>query len=336
MKRFLLLFLITFSSLKSEPIRLIFDTDMGNDIDDAMALAMIHALQDKGAVKLLAVTSTKNHPLSTAFIDCLNTFYGRPEIPVGAVSMGVTPEQGRYLGMAELKDAHGRWIYPRGQKNGHKTREAVALLRKTLASQPDHSVTIAQVGFFTNLCKLLESQGDDVSPLNGYQLVQKKVKELGVMAGAFEEIDGNGRYLEYNVKMDLSSAQSLAKKWPGKIIWSGFEIGIAARYPWESIQKDYNYLSKHLIKEGYLAYCPKGEHRPTWDLTTVLQLVYPERGYFSLSEVGMVRIEGDAFTRFEIGKGQHQLIRMDEKQALRVREAFVQLCSTPPAAFRGN
>jgi len=27
---------------------------------------------------------------------------------------------------------------------------------------------------------------------------------------------------------------------------------------------------------------------------------------------------------------------MDEKQALRVREAFVQLCSTPPAAFRGN
>ncbi|MDE0859719.1 MAG: hypothetical protein OSA93_06135 [Akkermansiaceae bacterium] len=31
------------------------------------------------------------------------------------------------------------------------------------------------------------------------------------------------------------------------------------------------------IKEGSLAYCRKGEHRPTWDLTTVLQIAYPER-----------------------------------------------------------
>ena len=29
---------------QAEPVKIIFDTDMGNDVDDAMALCMIHAL----------------------------------------------------------------------------------------------------------------------------------------------------------------------------------------------------------------------------------------------------------------------------------------------------
>ena len=32
----------------AEPVRLIFDTDIGNDVDDALALAVIHALQSRG------------------------------------------------------------------------------------------------------------------------------------------------------------------------------------------------------------------------------------------------------------------------------------------------
>ena len=36
--------------IQAAPVKLIFDTDMGNDVDDAMALAMIHSLQRRGAV----------------------------------------------------------------------------------------------------------------------------------------------------------------------------------------------------------------------------------------------------------------------------------------------
>jgi hypothetical protein len=39
---------------------------MGNDVDDAMALCMIHSLQQRGAVELLAVTVTKDHPQAAA------------------------------------------------------------------------------------------------------------------------------------------------------------------------------------------------------------------------------------------------------------------------------
>lgn len=77
-----------------EPVRLIFDTDIGNDVDDVQAQAMIHAMQSRGACQLLAVTITKDSELAGPFVDAINTFYGRPDIPIGVVRPGKTPEPG--------------------------------------------------------------------------------------------------------------------------------------------------------------------------------------------------------------------------------------------------
>ena len=57
----------------AEPVPLIFDTDMGNDIDDALALGLIHALQSHGECKLLAVTVTKDNPFAAPCCDVINT-----------------------------------------------------------------------------------------------------------------------------------------------------------------------------------------------------------------------------------------------------------------------
>jgi len=45
----------------AEPVPLIFDTDMGNDVDDALALAVIHALESRGEAKVLAGNINKDH-----------------------------------------------------------------------------------------------------------------------------------------------------------------------------------------------------------------------------------------------------------------------------------
>jgi len=316
----------------AEPVKMIFDTDMGNDIDDAMALAMIHSLARRGAVELLAVTSTKDHPKSAAFIDALNTFYGFPDIPVGAVRGGVTPEEGRYNGLIDRKDEDGAPLYPRDLESGKDAEDAVGLIRKTLAGQPDGSVMLVQVGFFTNFIRLLESAPDEHSDLDGPALIEKKVKELVVMAGAFQTIRLNTKHLEYNVVKDIPSAQGIAERWPGPVVWSGFEIGIAAAYPWQSIMEDFDYHPHHIIKEGYLAYVPQQPHdRPTWDLTAVLHAVYPDRGYFDLTPRGNVTVDGEGRTDFRIDpKGNDRYLLMDEVQTARVREAFVHLCSEPP------
>src|SRR5215467_14514236 len=96
----------------AEPVRLIFDTDMGNDIDDALALAMIHSLESRGEAKLLAVTITKDNPWAAPFIDMVNHFYHRPDIPIGMVHNGKTPEDAPYLHVAERKGKDGKRLYP--------------------------------------------------------------------------------------------------------------------------------------------------------------------------------------------------------------------------------
>ena len=49
-RRFLIFMAMTAGLASAGPVRLIFDTDLGNDIDDALALAMIHALVSRGEV----------------------------------------------------------------------------------------------------------------------------------------------------------------------------------------------------------------------------------------------------------------------------------------------
>lgn len=318
-------------SQERAPVKMIFDTDMGNDIDDAMALAMIHQLARRGAVELLAVTSTKDHPLSVAYIDALNTWYGFPDIPLGAVRDGAAKEQGRFNGQVDRQTADGRPLFPY-DTDGRQALEAVSLIRQILASQPDQSVVLVQVGFFTNFARLLDSKGDAHSPLDGPDLIQAKVRELVLMAGAFQTIRHETRHIEYNVKLDIPSAQRVAAEWPTPVVWSGYEIGIAAAYPWQSIVEDYNYVDAHLIKDSYLAYIRETPHdRPTWDLTAALYAIYPDRGYFDLSPPGNVTVDKEGRTDFQVNdKGNDRYLIMNAEQGARVREAFVQLCTEPP------
>lgn len=319
------------------PVRLIFDTDMGNDVDDAMALAMIHSLQKRGAVELLAVTITKDHPKAAAFVDAMNTFYGRPDVPIGVVRQGATPEPGKFNQVADTTNPDGSLRYPHDLRSGEQAPEAVGLLRKILAAQPDASVALVQVGFFTNCARLLDSKPDAHSPLSGRDLIARKVKVFAIMAGTFQTVNWNTRHLEYNVIKDVPAAQALAKRWPTPVIWSGFEIGIAATYPHQSIERDFNYVPHHPLKEAYYAYNPPPHDRPTWDPTALLYAVYPDRGYFDLSPPGTVTVEDNGATWFRTNKerkGLHRFLLMSPAQAERVREAIVQLCVEPPASLK--
>ena len=315
----------------AEPVRLIFDTDIGNDVDDVLALGMIHSLQSRGACRLLGVTITKDSDLAGPFVDAINTFYHRGDTPIGVVRPGMTPEPGKFLPMAAEK-VNGAFRYPHDLISNKDAVEAVSLLRKLLAAEPDGSVTIAQVGFSTNLARLLDSKPDEFSKLAGRDLIQAKVKLLSIMAGAFQSIGGNAHFCEYNVVQDIANCKKLADEWPTPVVWSGFEIGIALPYPAESIEKDYSYVPDHPVAEAYRRYSPPPHNRPTWDLTSVLYAVHSDRGYFDLSPPGRIVVEADGFTKFEPAEdGRHRYLIMSDQQRSRVLEALVQLSSQPPS-----
>jgi inosine-uridine nucleoside N-ribohydrolase len=324
MRRLVLTFLAITSlcahAAAAEPVRLIFDTDMGNDIDDAIALATIHALESRGEVKLLAVTVTKDNRWAAPYIDLVNTFYGRPDIPIGVVHQGKTPKDSDYLTKpATERDDAGRYIYSHDLEDGSKAPDAVELLRKTLEQQPDHSVTIAQVGFSTNLARLLQSDG-------GADLVKRKVKVLSLMAGNF--VKGQP---EYNVYTDPEAARYLFEHWPTPMVFSGFEVGLAAKFRFESIQKDFSYTRHHPIAEAYRIYLPKGEDRPSWDPTAVLYAIRPDRGYFSLSEPGRVSFGAKNTTVFTPAHdGNCRYLKIGPAQAANVVTLLETLASQPP------
>jgi hypothetical protein len=61
------------------------DTDIGPDCDDAGALAVLHALADRGGVEILGVMYALSNPYGAPCVDAINTYYGRADIPVGTL-----------------------------------------------------------------------------------------------------------------------------------------------------------------------------------------------------------------------------------------------------------
>jgi inosine-uridine nucleoside N-ribohydrolase len=326
MSRSFLLALIVVSSwsaqavIAAEPVRLILDTDIGNDVDDALALAMIHALQNRAEVRLLAVTITKDNRYAAPFVDLVNTFYGRPDIPVGVVRNGKTRENSPMLeGPVQRRDPSGHYIYHRRIQEGSQAPEAVELLARILRQQPDHSVTIAQIGFSTNLVRLLKTP-------QGRELIQHKVNALYLMAGNFVKPQP-----EYNVYTDPDSAKLLFQGWPTPMIFSGFEVGLAITFPYEAIERDFSYTDNHPIVEAFRIYVRKREDHPNWDSTAVLDAIRPDRGYFELSARGRVKLGPKNTTVFTPdAQGNCRYLIMKPGQIARVRELITTLVSEPP------
>lgn len=312
----------------ARPVKLIFDTDMGNDIDDALALGVIHALQSRGECELLAVTLSKDNDFAGPFVDLVNTFYGRGNIPIGVVRNGKTPEDSRYLTEPVKAMDNGQLRYPHDLRSGKEAPEAVGLLRKILAEQPDGSVALCVVGFSTNATRLLDSAPDNISPLTGKELITRKVSVLSMMAGMFSQ---TGRVKEYNVFIDSPAAAKIFSEWPTPLVASGFEIGLAIKFPAFNIERDFSYVKHHPLKQAYELYQKMPYDRETWDLTSVLWAVRPNHGYFGLSPAGQIRVDEKDVTQFDASdNGRQRYLTVTPEQIARVREALIQLASQPP------
>jgi inosine-uridine nucleoside N-ribohydrolase len=297
------------------PLHVIFDTDMGNDVDDALALAMLHAFASRGEVKLLAVTVSKDNPWAAEYVRMVNEYYGRPTIPVGIVHDGKTPEDGLYV--RQVCELHHR------RPNKAVVSDAVQLLRKTLAGEQDGAVTLIQVGFSTNLARLMESAPDRYSNLSGMDLVKRKVRLLTIMAGNFAASKP-----EYNVMTDIPAATKLFTSWPTDIYISGFEVGEAILYPASSIEHDFP--KGNPVAEAYRLYARMPYDRPTWDLTTVVYVLRPDRSYFDVSPPGDVHVAANGATAFQpSAHGKRYFLKVNPVQVARIREACVWLASQP-------
>ena len=303
----------------SYPLHVIFDTDFGPDYDDVGAITLLHCFADSGLIRILATMASSRHKNVAAAINVFNTYFNRPDIPIGVV-------RGNGVELGDKQHWTDSIIsrYPHHIRNNQDAEDARRLYRKILASQPDHSVTIITVGFLTNLADLLESSRDSCSSLNGYDLVQRKVSSLVCMGGRFP----SGR--EFNLAEDVNATKKVLADWPTSIIFSGFEIGRKIKSGLPLIQN--GRIQNSPVKDVFAICIPMAPEdsagRMSWDETAVFAAVKGWRNYYDL-ETGNCTINSDGINEWNPA-GTKQAHLVEKQSPLLIGEIINQLLMHQP------
>ena len=201
--------------------KIIFDTDMGVDCDDAVALGLLVRAEKKKILELIAITASTTREGATGTIKAICDYYGVEEKPIGKLISPVLECDAMNRYAKKCKDKYG---------TVDSKESAVKVLRKALA-ETDSKVTIIAVGPLTNIAQLLQSKADEFSSLDGKALVQQKAEKLLIMGGSFPfNNDAIGKksgekMSEWNILQDVGSATYVAANLPIESGWVPWEAG---------------------------------------------------------------------------------------------------------------
>ena len=301
---------LLFSACGPEPATgILFETDMGNDVDDVIALDLVLKECEKTGAQLLGVGTHRPGPTDAPYVDMFLTWYGYPEIPIAESQvldtvLHAVPDY--TAAVVPLADGDGKPLFARSHQ---AYEEPVAMHRRLLAGRPDGSVVFLSTGFATELARLLESGPDGISPLSGRELVARKVKYLSIMCGSTRD-----DYSEFNVKNDIPAMRKVFSDWPTPVYVTPFEIGIISRYPAKVIEEDFSWAPAHPLVEAYKRYLPMPYDRPVWDVLAAAFIFHPEM--FSVGPAGEFVIDEEGCSRFVPKEGgSHYVLELSKEQA---------------------
>ena len=283
---------------------IIIDTDLGSSTDDVATICMAYSYMRQGRAELLGFVVDRMGEQNAVFADVLNTYFGFPNIPIGLCCNGVENPQifTDYTGLADFRKSNGERLY---RRSASEFLDDYKLYRKILASQPDNTVNVISIGFLTSLANLLVSQPDEYSDLNGVELARRKIKQIIIMGGKFDEADKTG---EYNIMQSGRFARIFFDLLPKEIpvFYSPEAVGNDLYWTKEQILQEISNDS-HPFKQIYLNY-PEDIYQRMWDPLTIIQLVEGE-DLFSWSSKGTVSLQNDytlTFTPNESGSVRYQ------------------------------
>ena len=211
---------ISAEAAKMEPVKIILDTDFGDDGDDLLSLMMLHYMQDNGECEIMAVGQANSNRESPGAIDVINTWYGRPNIPIGIVKSEVHGIADQYSTML-IEDYPDLW-----NLDLDNIPDAVDVYRQVLADAEDKSIIFVVIGFKKNMMELLKSEPDDISPMTGVELVKQKVKFISDMAGYYPKPPNPDTYEPFNFGIaPQGTAKYYVENCPVPILFAGIRTG---------------------------------------------------------------------------------------------------------------
>lgn len=342
-----------------KPNQFFFDSDMGNRIDSALALAVVfgHTLNDDADAEVAALGTSKATLSSAVFYDIVRRFLERPRLPQASTTEepnaangnglrigGTTPGRrtpvpitynkigyrmgGNTPDSTPMLDAVvNNPTFARELDHISKAADSVALLRDNIsdlargrgAHIEDGSGVIVSAGPATNLARLLA-----LSKMP--DIISRKIRLLVVAMGKYPS--GNDAT---HIGPDVSAARRLLADWPGPIVACGSEIADQISFPGASIERDFGWAETHPIVEAYRAFNMMPYDTPAWETAAALYAVRPDAGYFTLSAPGRITIDDAGNTHFqEAADGNHRYLILDESKRQEAINAMTDLASTQP------
>ncbi len=262
---------------RKNKVRLVIDTDLGCDSDDALALALACRLHGRGKTQLAAITCATARPAAPAAAAAIAAYYGvRP--PIGRLTEKLACDELDYYNR-QLAD--GATV---------ETEESVALMKRIL---DEGEAVIAAIGPLTAVARLLQERPQ-----------AENLRALYIMAGRFD-----ADRAEWNVLQNVEAARYVFTHAPCPIVVSPFEVGAAIQCGATVTRGPVRQaLELYATREGWKS-ADGAPTRCAWDPVTVLAAIDPEG--FTFSPFGTVDVDETGVTRFRPGAGKHRILGCD-------------------------
>lgn len=185
--------------------KILLDTDIGSDIDDAVALAYLLA---QPRCELLGITTVTGEPEKRAMLASAQCKLAGQDVPIypgAAEPLLITQRQPQAPQAAKLE----RWAhdikFPKG--------EAIEFLRHTIRAHPGE-ITLFAIGPLTNIALLFHSDPE----------IPGLLKQLVLMCGVFRGMNWQGEPLEWNAILDPHATAMVYRARPPRHLSVGLDV----------------------------------------------------------------------------------------------------------------
>jgi purine nucleosidase len=194
---------------------ILFDTDIGSDIDDAVALAY---LLKQPACELLGITTVSGEPEKRAELaSAICHAAGRADVPIHVGAEEPLLIAQRQAQASQHKALSAQWAHKTFES---KENTAIEFMRRTIRSRPGE-VTLLAVGPLTNIALLFAIDPE----------IPGLLKQMVLMGGRFFSKSARGAVTEWNIICDPHAAAKVFQTPLPRLAAVGLDVTEQCRMP---------------------------------------------------------------------------------------------------------
>lgn len=279
----------------------ILGSDWWTDCDDAVAVRILARAHKAGEICLRGIGINACMEDSVRALDGFLQSEG-----VCGIAIGIDPEASDFGGNPPYQKRLAS--LPSKYSSNQDAEDAVRLYRRILAESTE-PVEIIEIGYLQVIANVIESEPDDLSDMDGMELIKEKVSKIWVMAGKWDDNPGRENNFTRNPR-SRAAGNIFCEKCPVPVTFLGWEVG-ADVITGDALDENdilYRVLCDHGSRNG----------RMSWDPMLVLLAIIGDEaaaGYHAVRGTASVDSQSgeNRFTPCDEGRHQYVVRKMPDE-----------------------